>query len=676
LSNDFNASGTPVIRQRSEAQDPGEEPVADLSAAHARELRRAQLEQVLSGSVIAVIVHLLGAAVLALVLWPHVSHVQVLAWLALTAAVLSYRVACQILCRARPKTDPRSQRLYLLVACYLSGLIWGSSSMIFLPVLDFPQQAFLGLVVAGVASGAVTTLGADRHAAMAVILACVVPYDIVMLGSQDPMRVALGFMGLIYCATLCVSVNQTSKQLTDNISLRLESDERGRRLLLQATHDALTGLPNRQQAHTRVAAIIADSSMRKPAFPLLLVEVDDIERINVSFGYSVADAVLREIALRLESRVGPGGLLARIANRQFLLALPDHGCERAELLATQLLESIRSGVLCESVPISIGAHIGVAYFPEHGGNATELMRHLDAALFDAKESERALLVYRSGGEAQHRRHLALMSDLQGAIRDNQLSMWYQPKVNLLSHQVEGLEALVRWTHPTHGPISPGEFIPLAEQTGMITLLTRWVAKAVFSQMQDWQNAGFTPDVAINLSTADLRDAGISDLLLRGAQSCGIPPHKMILEITESAVMRETQRVVELMNYLRHFGFRFSIDDFGTGHSSLAQLKNLPVDEMKIDKSFVLDLKPDSDDAIIVRSIISLGHNLGVRVVAEGVETPETWRIIKQMGCHVAQGYLMSKPLPSWHVLERVRALNAAFESDTSVTQQLVALRIA
>jgi len=208
------------------------------------------------------------------------------------------------------------------------------------------------------------------------------------------------------------------------------------------------------------------------------------------------------------------------------------------------------------------------------------------------------------------------------------------------------------------------------------MLTRWVAKAVFAQMQDWQSAGFTPDVAINLSTADLRDAGIADLLLRGAQSCGIPPHRMILEITESAVMRETQRVVELMNYLRHFGFRFSIDDFGTGHSSLAQLKNLPVDEMKIDKSFVLDLKPDSNDAIIVRSIISLGHNLGVRVVAEGVETPETWRLIKQMGCHVAQGYLMSKPLPSWHVLERVRALNAAFESDSSVTQQLVALRIA
>jgi hypothetical protein len=207
LSNDFNASETPVIRQRGGAQDPDQAPVADLSAAHARELRRAQLEQVLSGSVIAVIVHLLGAAVLALVLWPHVSHVQVLAWLGLTLAVLSYRVACQILCRARPKTDPRSQRLYLLVACYLSGLIWGSSSMIFLPVLDFPQQAFLGLVVAGVASGAVTTLGADRHAAMAVILACVVPYDIVMLGSQESMRLALGFMGLIYCATLCVSVN-------------------------------------------------------------------------------------------------------------------------------------------------------------------------------------------------------------------------------------------------------------------------------------------------------------------------------------------------------------------------------------------------------------------------------------------------------------------------------------
>jgi diguanylate cyclase (GGDEF)-like protein len=676
LSNEFDSSAQPGIRQRGEALLPGESPAADLSAAHARELRRAQLAQVLSGSVIAVIVHLLGAAVLALVLWPHVSHIQVLSWLGVTLIVLGFRISCQLYCRARPDSDPHRQRLYLLICCYLSGLIWGLCSLMFLPALDFPQQAFLGLMVAGVASGAVTTVGADRHAAMAVILVCVVPYDIVMLGSQESMRLALGFMGLIYCATLCVSVNQTSRQLADNISLRLESDERGRRLLLQATHDALTGLPNRQQAHSRVAAIIADSGLRKPNFPLLLVEVDDIERINVSFGYGVADAVLRELAMRLESRVGSGGLLARIANRQFLLALPDHGCERAELLAMQLLESIRSGVLCESVPISIGAHIGVAFYPEHGGNATELMRHLDAALFDAKESERALLVYRSGGEAQHRRHLALMSDLQGAIRDNQLSMWYQPKVNLQSHQVEGLEALVRWTHPTHGPISPGEFIPLAEQTGMITMLTRWVAKTVFSQMQDWQNAGFTPDVAVNLSAADLRDPGIADLLLRGAQGHAIAPHKMILEITESTVMRETQRVVELMNYLRHFGFRFSIDDFGTGHSSLAQLKNLPVDEMKIDKSFVLDLKPDSDDAIIVRSIVSLGHNLGVRVVAEGVESPETWRMIKQMGCHVAQGYLMSKPLPSWHVLERVRALNAAFESDSSVTQQLVALRIA
>lgn len=675
MLNDLQGTALPGARARGDAVFT-EEPPVDLSAAHQRELRRAQLDQVLAGSAIAIIVHLLGASVLAMVLWSHVRHVAILSWLGVTLLVLCYRVGCQILCSSHPGSDPQAQRRYLLVACYLSGLIWGSSSLIFLPALDFPQQAFLGLVVAGVASGAVTTVGADRHAAMAVILACVVPYDIVMLGSQESMRLALGFMGLIYCATLCVSVNQTSKQLEDNISLRLESDERGRRLLVQATHDALTGLPNRQQAHTRVESIIADNSLRKPAFPLLLIEVDDIERINVSFGYGVADAVLREIAMRLESRVGVGGLLARIANRQFLLALPDHGCERAELLAAQLLESIRSGVLCESVPISIGAHIGVAFYPEHGSNATELMRHLDAALFDAKESERSLLVYRSGGEAQHRRHLALMSDLQGAIRDNQLSMWYQPKVNLQSHKVEGLEALVRWTHPTHGPISPGEFIPLAEQTGMITMLTRWVAKAVFSQMQDWQNAGFTPDVAINLSTADLRDSGIADLLLRGAQGCSIPPHKVILEITESAVMRETQRVVELMNYLRHFGFRFSIDDFGTGHSSLAQLKNLPVDEMKIDKSFVLDLKPDSDDAIIVRSIISLGHNLGVRVVAEGMETPETWRIIKQMGCHVAQGYLMSKPLPSWHVPERVRALNAAFETDGSVTQQLVALRIA
>jgi EAL domain-containing protein (putative c-di-GMP-specific phosphodiesterase class I) len=245
-----------------------------------------------------------------------------------------------------------------------------------------------------------------------------------------------------------------------------------------------------------------------------------------------------------------------------------------------------------------------------------------------------------------------------------------------SHEVHSLEALLRWTHPQHGPIPPDEFVPLAERAGTMALLTNWVIRAAFRQLHEWSALGVELDLSINLSALDLLDPELEPSIMHHSRAFGVRPQRIMFEITESAVMRETRGVIATMERLRHHGFRFSIDDYGTGYSSLAQFKRLPVDEIKIDKSFVAELRPEADDAAIVRSTVELGHSLGVQVVAEGVETAEAWRVLLALGCDLAQGYLVSPPLPAAAVLPRLRSLNERLQAADSVTQQLEALRTA
>jgi EAL domain-containing protein (putative c-di-GMP-specific phosphodiesterase class I) len=264
--------------------------------------------------------------------------------------------------------------------------------------------------------------------------------------------------------------------------------------------------------------------------------------------------------------------------------------------------------------------------------------------------------------------------LRRGIDNGELELHYQPKVHILTQRVQSLEALVRWNHPRHGRIPPGEFVPLAERAGSIILLTSWVLKTAYEQMKAWAAQGFVLDVSVNLSAGDLSDPELPDLVRGRLRDAGALANRLVLEITESAVMRETSRVVKVMEELRHDGVRFSIDDFGTGYSSLAQLKRLPVDEIKIDKSFVLDLERQNDDAVIVQSTIELGHSLGVKVVAEGVETAGSWNMLQQMGCDMAQGFFISAPLPGAEVVNWVRALNSKLESAETPTQQVRVLK--
>jgi diguanylate cyclase (GGDEF)-like protein len=450
--------------------------------------------------------------------------------------------------------------------------------------------------------------------------------------------------------------------------------EREARLLHQATHDTLTGLPNRLMAAERLAVAIKHARAANSPIAVLLLDIKDFERINASLGHLIGDEVLRELGRRLGSRIKSADTVARVGVAQFLVILENTTVAGAQTLAQQLADSVRGGMLRDDVHVSLLPSIGICMYPDHGEDPADLLRRAETALYDAHESQQVVTLYQAGRDEGHRRQLALVGDLRRAIAANELTLLYQPKVEMASRKVQSLEALVRWFHAIHGFIPPAEFIPYAERTGGIGPLTRWVVQNAVRQIRHWSDQGLEAEVSVNLSAADLHDADLATMIINELREQKVAPTRLVLEITETAAMRETARAIRVMEELRTYGVRFSIDDFGTGFSSLAQLKRLPVDEIKIDKSFVLDLKPDSDDAVIVKSTIDLGHSMGLKVVAEGVDKAESWQFLAQMGCDLAQGYFVSHPLKPQDVPGWVMRLNAKLETASSATAQVRVIR--
>ena len=326
--------------------------------------------------------------------------------------------------------------------------------------------------------------------------------------------------------------------------------------------------------------------------------------------------------------------------------------------AERIAQALDRPVILEGHPFEVGASIGVALAPEHGEDATTLLRRADVAMYTAKNASDPYAVYQPDQDQHSPRRLALIGELRQAIADGQLLLHYQPKVDLGSGCFGGVETLVRWQHPTHGMIPPDQFIPLAEHTGLIKPLTHWVLDAALRQCRAWHDEGLDLRVAVNLSARLLTDPGVVDLITELLHARGVEARWLEIEITESAVMADPVGALTILTRLHDMGIRLSIDDFGTGYSSLSYLKRLPVDEIKIDKSFVLEMPTNGDDETIARSIIDLGHNLGLRVVAEGVEDDATWAQLATMGRDVAQGYFISRPIPAPELTRWARAAEA------------------
>jgi diguanylate cyclase (GGDEF)-like protein len=437
-------------------------------------------------------------------------------------------------------------------------------------------------------------------------------------------------------------------------------------------HDSLTGLPNRVMAERQLEELVT-AVVRPAYFALVLIDLRNVHDINASLGHHVGDEVLQEAGRRLRQNSHAADTVARLGEAQFLIIARDCRPERAPLYADQLTGVVRTGFHLSGVSLDLHVACGVCVYPDHGDTAATLLRRAQMALEDSTDAKTRASIYRTGSDEEHRRRLTLITDLRGAIDRDALSLVYQPKVTMATRQVKSLEALVRWTHPQLGPISPAEFVPLAESTGGSRRLTSWVLKAAIGQMGLWRETGLEIDVAVNLSAPDILDPDLGDEILYLLRTRRVEPTQLLLEITESAVMRDPHLAARNMQLLRVAGIRFSIDDFGTGHSSLSQLNMLPVDELKIDRSFISHARLGSDAATIVTSTIDLGHRMSLDVVAEGVEEPEAWNLLRQLGCDFAQGYLISRPLVPADVPPFVRQANQLLPASDSTVLQIRAL---
>ncbi|HEV7768061.1 MAG TPA: EAL domain-containing protein [Thermoanaerobaculia bacterium] len=432
---------------------------------------------------------------------------------------------------------------------------------------------------------------------------------------------------------------------------------REEQITYQSTHDALTSLPNRSRFLSRVAQAIAarKRNSNAPAIGLIVMDVNRFKDVNDTLGHHFGDQLLIEIGRRLSQTIGANDTVARLGGDEFAIkfSVPDarHAIEVAARVATTFAEPFVLG----DVSIEVNASLGIALYPDHADDADTLIKRADIAMYEAKKNQSGVAMYEAGLDEQSLRRLSLMMELRQAIAGGELELYYQPKIDVATARVVHVEALVRWNHPRHGVMPPDEFIPLAEQSGRIGLITKWAIRTAIAQCATWRRDGLDLTVAVNLSALDLLDSELPTFISGLLADAELPPGKLVLEITESAVMKDAAYAQKVLAELKRRGLCLAIDDFGTGYSSLAHLKRLPVDELKIDKSFVLNLSESAaDDLVIVRSTIELAHNMGLIVIAEGVESAESWKILKRLGCDMAQGYYMSRPLPVVAITEWFR----------------------
>jgi diguanylate cyclase (GGDEF)-like protein len=413
----------------------------------------------------------------------------------------------------------------------------------------------------------------------------------------------------------------------------------------QASHDALTGLPNRTMFHDRVQRAVLRARAAGGIVAVVILDLDRFKEINDTLGHHVGDDLLQEVGKRLRASVKSGDTVARLGGDEFAIVLPQvHDAAEALQIAERARHALEEPFEIGTLTLVVGASFGIALAPEHGNLATVLLQRADVAMYAAKASHAGTVVYAADVDTHSPRRLALVGDLRKAIEGEELLVHFQPKADARTGAITGAEALVRWTHPSEGPISPDEFIPIAERTGMIHALTEQVLTKALAQCAAWRRSGRRIDVAVNVSAGSLMNLEFPQEVRRLLAAASVAPSTLTLEITESSIMADPQRSLHVLRALSAMGVQLAIDDFGTGYSSLSQLKQMPVNELKIDRSFILDMISDDDDATIVRSTIDLGHNLGLRVVAEGVEDRETWRRLRALGCDVAQGYYLSRPL--------------------------------
>lgn len=429
------------------------------------------------------------------------------------------------------------------------------------------------------------------------------------------------------------------KQATEELEIKQREKE------WQAFHDSLTGLPNRILFMQHLHQAIEEAALDGTSVAVMVMDLNDFKEINDTLGHQYGDRLLEQMGPRLQGVLRDGDLIARLGGDEFGLVLPRVRETGAAIeIASRLLSALDQPINLDGLAISVSASVGMAMYPQHSDQVEVLLRRADVAMYAAKEMHTGYEVYSPSKDRYSPRRLMLLSQVRPALENGEFVLHYQPKVDVSTNRVTGVEALIRWEHPEHGLIQPDQFIPLVERTLLMRSLTLYVLDEALRQWHSWARRGLDLCIAINLSARNLLDGELPDQVAQALRRWSVPAERLMLELTESSLMADSVRAATVLNKISALGVKLSVDDFGTGYSSFSHLKRLPINEIKVDRSFVTNMRNDPNDALIVRATIDVGRTLGLQVVAEGVEDRETWDMLAEMGCQLAQGYYMSRPL--------------------------------
>ncbi|MDE2294122.1 MAG: EAL domain-containing protein [Gammaproteobacteria bacterium] len=594
----------------------------------------------------------LGALVLA-TLWSSAGHRALLVW---GGALVTLSLARLLLYRDRGANDPETLRRWLLHLRLLAlgtGLCWGAIAA-FGTGGSIARLEFLSYVIAGITAGAAGSFDADQVAALAFQWAAIAPLVLRLGAASGHFHASMAVMGVLYGVYLTSAARRAHRQFGESTALKiaamtqqeeLRASERRYREL--AMHDSLTGLPNRHALKDRLPDLLSSAARHRRRVALLHVDLDNFKDINDTHGEGFGDQVLREVAGRLRDGVDGEGLLVRIGGDEFIVvAASARSRADVERLARRLCATIAAPLAIGSQACTVQASIGIALSPDDAADEETLMRAADLALYDIKNRGRnGYQSYRPDMATRLEERVFIAQALRTAVDSDQFHVEYQPLVDLESERVVSFEALLRWRHPVRGSIPPGDFIPVAEQSGFIDALGEQAIRLVCRQLRAWRDdlVPIVP-VAVNVSAHQLERRGFVDRLMAIVTEFDLDPALLRIEITESALMSHGDAPRDAILALRRFGVRIAIDDFGVGYCHLAYLKRLPIDYLKIDRSFVSDLENDARDNRLIGAIIALGRSFSIAVVAEGVETARQAEILRDLGCECAQGYYFHRPI--------------------------------
>jgi diguanylate cyclase (GGDEF)-like protein len=601
---------------------------------------------------------LINAAILAIVQWPVVDQIKAAIWCGMVLAVSIGRFGLHYAFRHKTHDPARSSRWLnlFMIGALCSGITWGSTVYFLFPAHDVSHQLFVVFVVGGISAGSITILAASFRAHILLLVPALGPVIVRLLLLDTSMSLEMGAMVTLFLGMCCVAGWRSNKLIKKSLTRQYERERAEAMIEFQTIHDSLTGLPNRRLLIDRVDREISRCRRHNYMGAVLFIDIDRFKTINDSLGHAVGDALLREVAIRLKRDMRREDTAARIGGDEFAIVMSE--LDKDETLAakkTQRLAEKIGSIL--SFPYEVKGHIlhttssiGIAMFPAESTDANEILKQSDIAMDRAKRLGRnTIQFYQPEMQVAAQERLLIENELREALQRDEIEIYYQPQLNAKGETV-GAEALLRWNHPERGLVEPKKFIAIAEETGIILTLGEWVLRTACDQLKRWMNPADSdrayqlPSISINVSPRQFRQHDFFQRIRHVVESIGINPRCIELEVTEGMLIENIEETAFKMEQLSALGVRFAIDDFGTGYSSLRYLMRLPLHRIKIDQSFIHNMVNDPGRAAVVQTIILLAQNLGLDVIAEGVETEAELKFLQGKGCHIYQGYYFSKPL--------------------------------